>query len=194
MKTENPLTKIENRLDSLELLIDGLKESIIRNLPKTSPQDTTVMEAIAEETLPLLCSINRSVYDRKIPHSKKRGKYFNRKGLRNRISTEERHGGGTMGERVGSQHKSFKQNKHKRLRNQLKTVFDAFNQKPQTMKEVSVKTGIDRANICWYCRAMKLKGSIVAYKKTVCSITRHWATQWTTDHNLFPKQKQLPLF
>ena len=44
------------------------------------------------------------------------------------------------------------QNKDKQFLNQFRVTFEGFYKEPQSMKELSVKTGIDRANICRYCR------------------------------------------
>lgn len=78
---------------------------------------------------------------------------------------------------------------------QFTRVYDQFFFEPQTMKQLSVRVGIDRANICWYCRDMRRKGKISALKKGICPITKHRATFWTTNPDLFPKQGiQLDLF
>jgi hypothetical protein len=34
------------------------------------------------------------------------------------------------------------------FQDQFKIIYDGFYKQPQTMKELSVRTGIDRANIC----------------------------------------------
>jgi len=62
------------------------------------------------------------------------------------------------------------------------------------MKELSVSTGIDRANICRYCRTMRTAGSIAVFKKAYCSITKHLANQYTTNPEIFPVNSQLKMF
>ena len=75
---------------------------------------------------------------------------------------------------------------------QYKRTFSAF-LRPQTMKELSVSTGIDRANICRYVRTMRIAGEIAVIKKRYCSITNHLAGVYTTDPALMPP-KQPTLF
>lgn len=77
---------------------------------------------------------------------------------------------------------------------QFNTTFEAFNKKPQTMKELSIATGIDRANVCRYVRTLKKANRIAVYKKAYCSITKHLANYYTTDPSLFPKSNQIKLF
>lgn len=84
--------------------------------------------------------------------------------------------------------------KDKHFIDQFQSIYDGFFKEPQTMKELSVKTGIDRANICWYCRTMRKCQQIAVVKKVKCSITRHLANTYTTNQNLFPNQSQLKLF
>ena len=77
---------------------------------------------------------------------------------------------------------------------QLERVFRGFSQEPKTMKQVSVSTRIDRANICWLCKDLRQTQRIAAYKKGICPITKHRATFWTTNPCLFPKGIQMELF
>jgi hypothetical protein len=77
---------------------------------------------------------------------------------------------------------------------QFKIVSDAFFKQPQTMKELSVKTNIDRANICWYCRKLRQHNEIAVVKKVYCSITKHLVNQYTTNPALFPISSQLNMF
>lgn len=86
------------------------------------------------------------------------------------------------------------QSKDKHYQNQFKETFKGFFKQPQTMKELSVSTGIDRANICRYCRTMRKAGSIMVFKKVYCSITKHLANRYTTNPELFPKSNQIKLF
>ena len=77
---------------------------------------------------------------------------------------------------------------------QLKVVYDEFFKSPSTMKELSVKTGIDRASICWYCRTMRQNKQIAVVKRMYCSITKRLVNQYTTNPLLMPIQTQLNLF
>lgn len=66
-------------------------------------------------------------------------------------------------------------------RNQVKKVFEAFREEPKTMKMVSVETGIQRANICWYIRDFREQNKIALVKEDRCPITKHPAQFLTTD-------------
>lgn len=89
---------------------------------------------------------------------------------------------------------SIKQVKDNHFQTQFKQTFDGFFKQPQTMKELSVSTGIDRANICRYCRTMRKAGTIAAVKKSYCSITKHLAYKYTTNPKWFPINSQPKLF
>ena len=52
------------------------------------------------------------------------------------------------------------QSKDNQIQTQFKKTFEEFFKQPQSMKELSVSTGIDRANICRYCRLMRKAGTI----------------------------------
>ena len=55
------------------------------------------------------------------------------------------------------------------------------------MKQVSVETGIDRANICWYVRWLRKRNQITVIKKDKCPITRHKAQYLSTDPALLKR-------
>ena len=74
------------------------------------------------------------------------------------------------------QHK--RQNEDNHFQTQFKKAFDGFFKEPQTMKELSISTGIDRANVCRYCREMRKTGTI----------------KYTTNPEQFPTLSQLKLF
>lgn len=82
--------------------------------------------------------------------------------------------------------------KDKHFQAQFSRTFKGFFQ-PQTMKELSVRTGIDRANICRYVRTMRKAGTIAVVKKRYCNITKHLAGVYTTNPALMPP-KQPTLF
>lgn len=81
-----------------------------------------------------------------------------------------------------------------KFKDQFRKVFTEFFKQPQTMKQVSIKTNIDRANICWYCRKLRKSNNIAAIKKVFCPVTKHRAILWTANPELFPKSNQLNLF
>ncbi len=87
-----------------------------------------------------------------------------------------------------------RQDKDNHFKNQFKQTFEGFFSKPQTMKELSVQTGIDRANICRYCRTMRKAESIAVVSKRRCSITKHLANKYTTNPAMFPISSQLKMF
>jgi len=81
-------------------------------------------------------------------------------------------------------------NTHKdtRFLAQMQTVFAEFAKKPQTMKEVEVRTGIDRASICWYVRDMRKSHTIARIAVGQCPITGYPTVGfYTTNPMLFPK-------
>lgn len=84
--------------------------------------------------------------------------------------------------------------KDTKFKDQFNKVFKEFFKQPQTMKQVSIKTNIDRANICWYCRKLRKTNNIAAIMKIYCPITKHRAILWTANPELFPTSKQLNLF
>jgi len=77
---------------------------------------------------------------------------------------------------------------------ELVRVKECLLQEPRTMKQVSVLTGIDRANICRHCGSLRLSENIVSVKKGICPITKHRANFWTTNPKLLPTFKQLSIF
>jgi hypothetical protein len=84
--------------------------------------------------------------------------------------------------------------KDTKFKDQFNQVFREFFERPQTMKQVSIKTNIDRANICWYCRTLRKSNNIAPVKKTICPVTKHRAILWTTNPEMFPMSNQLSMF
>lgn len=78
--------------------------------------------------------------------------------------------------------------------NQLQVTFDAFHEEPLTMLQVSKRTGILRANICWYIKHMKEQNKIALVRKGYCPHTRHPAGFYTTNPDLMPEKSQYELF
>jgi hypothetical protein len=79
---------------------------------------------------------------------------------------------------------------------QCKIVYQSFMKSPKTMMQVSVETGILRANICRYVDKMKKEGQIQVVRKGLCPITHCRAGFYSTDKDLFTKPNvvQLNLF
>jgi len=78
---------------------------------------------------------------------------------------------------------------------QLQVVFKAFYEKPRTMKEVFVCTGVLREFICWYCHELRLSGRLFFLKKRKCTITGKRVNEYTTNEKFVPEfPKQLKLF
>ena len=87
-----------------------------------------------------------------------------------------------------------KQSKDKHFINQYQTVCESFKERPKTMLEVSVETGILRANICRYVAKMDNKVQVI--RKGLCPYTKFRAGFYSTDETLFtkPDAQQLNLF
>ena len=79
-------------------------------------------------------------------------------------------------------------------KDQFKKIVKGFLEQPQSMKILSVKLKIDRANICWYCRTLRKQNKIGITKKGICSITKQVVNYYTTNPGLFPKSNQLKIF
>ena len=77
---------------------------------------------------------------------------------------------------------------------QFNIIYEGFFKLPQSMKELSVCTGIDRANICRYCKTLKESNNITVAKKGRCSITKRIVNKYTTNPLWFPINPQLKLF
>ncbi|MBU3660718.1 MAG: hypothetical protein FGM14_12640 [Flavobacteriales bacterium] len=66
-----------------------------------------------------------------------------------------------------------------------------FNRGIFTMKQVSVKTDIDRANITRFIGKMKRTKSIYLVRKGICPITKAIAGFYTTNYDLYLTHKGL---
>ena len=60
-----------------------------------------------------------------------------------------------------------------------------------TMKQISVKTEIDRANVCRFVSKMKRYNSIYLVRKGICPITKDIAGFYTTNFDLYLTYKGL---
>lgn len=78
----------------------------------------------------------------------------------------------------------------KTYHSQLIKVFKELKNEPQTMLQVSVKTGILRANICRYIRALRKRKQVAVTKIGKCPISKHKAQFLTTDKSLFPPENR----
>jgi hypothetical protein len=89
---------------------------------------------------------------------------------------------------------SFKQSKNKKFIDQFSEVYKGFFEQPQSMKMLSIRLKIDRANICWFCRDLRKSNKIDIAKKGVCKITNRVVNFYTTNPDLFQQSNQLKMF
>lgn len=83
----------------------------------------------------------------------------------------------------------------RRFRAQLLVVYNALKEKPMTMKELDVATGIMRESICRHVAYLLMQGKIAVIRKRRCNITGYpMVNEYTANPNLFPKSNQLKLF
>jgi hypothetical protein len=87
-----------------------------------------------------------------------------------------------------------KQDKDKEFKDQFSKVYKGFFEQPQSMKMLSVKLNIDRANICWYCRDLRKNNRLGIAKKGICSITKQVVNFYTTNPELIQSTNQTKLF
>jgi hypothetical protein len=89
----------------------------------------------------------------------------------------------------------FYKAKDTKFDDQLTIIYQAFLERPMTMKEADVQTGIMRENICRYVGALLQSGRIAIRKRRRCSITGYPnVKEYTADPDLFPSSNQLKLF
>lgn len=81
-------------------------------------------------------------------------------------------------------------------REQMGRVYRSFHEYPKTMLDVSLETGILRANICRYVAHMENDGRIQIHHKGIDRTTKCRAAYYTTNPELFiaPSQSQPTLF
>lgn len=90
---------------------------------------------------------------------------------------------------------SISESKDSKFKAQLKKVYQAFKEKPMTMKEADVYTGVMRENICRYVDMLIEQDRIAIRKKRKCSVTGfNNVNEYTGDPSLFPKSNQLKMF
>ena len=78
-----------------------------------------------------------------------------------------------------------RQGKDSKFIAQMKVVFIAFIKEPKTMLQVSIETGILRANICRYIATFRKQNKVQELKKDYCPISGHKAGFYTTNKKLF---------
>lgn len=71
------------------------------------------------------------------------------------------------------------------FRTQYQIIYQSFKEHPKTMLDVSLETGILRANICRYVADMEDKGLIQLLYKTEDEHTKFTAGYYTTNKELF---------
>lgn len=86
------------------------------------------------------------------------------------------------------------QSKDRQNIDQLKEVYNGFYKEPQSMKMLSIKLKIDRANICWFCRDFRKNNQLGIFKRGLCKITKRYVNYYTTNPELIPIDKQTKLF
>ena len=89
---------------------------------------------------------------------------------------------------------SFKQGKDTNFKDQFSKVYKGFFEQPQSMKMLSVKLNIDRANICRYCGKLRENNKIDVAKKSICKITKRVVNFYTTNPEFFMQSNQLKMF
>ncbi|WP_034917821.1 hypothetical protein [Gillisia sp. CAL575] len=90
---------------------------------------------------------------------------------------------------------TFHRNKDRQFKVQLAKVYQAFIDKPMTMKEVDVYTGVMRENICRYVDDLIEQGRIAIIRKRKCTVTGYpYVNEYTGNPELFPKSNQLKMF
>jgi hypothetical protein len=74
-----------------------------------------------------------------------------------------------------------------------KKVFEYFKNKPATMFECEVHTGIPRPYVCWYVRRLRKSKDIQIAKLGRCPISKFDGVQFlTTDKMLFKDEIEQP--
>tara|TARA_R100000935_G_scaffold21876_4_gene40474 strand:- start:22196 stop:22462 length:267 start_codon:yes stop_codon:yes gene_type:complete len=84
---------------------------------------------------------------------------------------------------------------NEKFKAQLARVYKAFTEKPMTMKEADVYTGVMRENICRYVDTLLEQGRIAIIRKRKCTITGYpYVNEYTGNPDLFPQSNQLEMF
>jgi hypothetical protein len=77
-----------------------------------------------------------------------------------------------------------------------KKVYEYFKQRPATMFQCEIDTGIPRPYVCWYVRSLRKNKDIQIVKLGRCPVSKYKGVQYlTTDRTLFKSViKQPSLF
>ena len=74
----------------------------------------------------------------------------------------------------------------KEIHSQMVKTYNAFySDTPKTMLQVSLETGILRANICRYVSIFRKTERITLIKKGICSISKHRAGFYSTKVEVY---------
>jgi hypothetical protein len=93
---------------------------------------------------------------------------------------------------TGESSTSSQRYKNIRFDAQFRILDNQFSKGAYTMLQVSLITGIERANICRYVDKRRKANSIFLVRFGVCPITKHPRVGfYTTDYNLYLTQKRL---
>ena len=72
-------------------------------------------------------------------------------------------------------------------------VHDYFLQKPATMFQCEIDTGIPRPYVCWYVRSLRKNNDIQIIRYGICPISKWKGVQFlTTDKSLFKTNVKQP--
>ena len=84
---------------------------------------------------------------------------------------------------------------NEKFKAQMAKVYKAFTEKPMTMKEADVCTGVMRENICRYVKELLEQRLIAILRKRKCTVTGYPnVTEYTCNPDLFPQSNQLKMF
>lgn len=73
---------------------------------------------------------------------------------------------------------------NRRFRKQRKKVIIAFSKEPKTMLQVSIETGVLRANICRFIAQWQLEDAITLIRMGICPISKHKAGFYSTNKDI----------
>ncbi|MBK8516474.1 MAG: excisionase family DNA-binding protein [Saprospiraceae bacterium] len=160
----NPFETINSRLSNIESLLLDLKHGN-EQIAIADKAHFTKREAAAE----LSCSvpmIDKLIQQGRLDKVKVGAKVLiPREGIERILALTKK--GRTMQSNIIQPRKVslISESKDTKFRAQLKIVYESFLKTPCTMKELSIKTGIDRSNICWLIRDLRNNNKIAIYKR-----------------------------
>lgn len=77
---------------------------------------------------------------------------------------------------------------------QFKQLAQCFSEKPKTMYQAELETGVRIANICRFIDKMKKNGTIRKVSSGKCPISHRQAGFYTSNREYFKDDRQLSLF